>query len=271
MDDGNRKREDFVSRDVNRNLDIQTRIRQISIMEALGILAGGMSHDLNNILASIISNAEIALIHELESSHPARFSLEEIVLAAGRAVDLVQQILNFSRWQEHTPAAVDVAPSVKEVIKLVRAAVSKGIEIHSIFEAEETFILGDPARIQQLMMSLLTYAIQAMGQRGGRISVTVKNSVCRDSFQSKYEKNKTCLDLVVSASGMAMPALEAAGSEIDGVHHIVEELNGWVQRTADPGQGGTVWVQFPVIQVSETKYGCGRRAWWNRPMAGHCF
>ena len=101
---------------------LEEQLRHAQKMEAIGTLAGGIAHDFNNILAAIIGYADLAE-EDLPPASEARQSLEQVQLAAGRARDLVRQILFFSRKQTRKLAAVDVRSVITETIKLLRASI----------------------------------------------------------------------------------------------------------------------------------------------------
>ena len=101
-------------------LRLEAPLRQAQKMEALGTLAGGVAHDFNNILGTIIGNVELAR-EDLVAEHPAQESLAEVEKASARARELVQQILTFGRRQPDERRVIGLRDVVEESMRLLRA------------------------------------------------------------------------------------------------------------------------------------------------------
>ncbi|GAB6904927.1 hypothetical protein DESC_480218 [Desulfosarcina cetonica] len=155
-----------VKRDISKEIEIETRLRQSQKMEAIGTLAGGIAHDFNNILTSTIGFAELAL-DEVEKGSPLEDYLKEIRISGMRARDLVNQILAFAHQTEERAEPFNLGSIVREVAKLLRATVPATIAIRLTVESEVT-VLADPTRIHQVCMNLCTNAVHAMK----RVAVT---------------------------------------------------------------------------------------------------
>ena len=107
---------------------LEAPLRQAQKMEALGTLAGGVAHDFNNILGTIIGNVELAR-EDLVAEHPAQESLAEVEKASARARELVQQILTFGRRQPDERRVIALREVVEESMRLLRATLPAGIEL----------------------------------------------------------------------------------------------------------------------------------------------
>ncbi len=160
-------------RDVTARKLAQESLIRSQKMEALGTLAGGIAHDFNNILLAITGNIRLAA-DDLPAAHPAQASLTEVSQAAGRATDLVSQILAFSQQRETRREVLDVKPVAQEALALLRATLPALIEIRSRFEANLPAILADSTQIHQLLMNLVTNAAHAIGPSRGLIEVSVE-------------------------------------------------------------------------------------------------
>ena len=105
-----------LKRDVTREEQLEKQLQQAMKMEALGTLAGGIAHDFNNILSAMIGYGEMARA-KLELKHPAQKDLQQVLSAGDRAVDLVKQILTFSRKESSGKFSVlKLQYIIKEVI-----------------------------------------------------------------------------------------------------------------------------------------------------------
>jgi PAS domain S-box-containing protein len=184
----------------------EAQLRQAQKMEAIGTLAGGIAHDFNNILSAILGYSELALddaLHE-RTSEPY---IRQILKAGGRARDLVQQILTFSRQTETEAKPIQVKPIVKEALKLLRASLPSTIEIRPDIQSE-AIVEADPIQIHQVIMNLCTNAGHAMRETGGTLKVTLINTVLDRDFTDHYREMAPGdhLKIEVSDTGPGIPA-----------------------------------------------------------------
>ncbi|PKK88998.1 MAG: hypothetical protein CVV64_16370 [Candidatus Wallbacteria bacterium HGW-Wallbacteria-1] len=156
----------------------EEQLRQSNKLEAIGTLAGGISHDFNNILASILGNAEVAEedLTQLKSLSPhdhdqaaesllqIEKAVSEIIIAGNRARDLISHILAFSRKQPHTQKSVILKGILFEILVFLRSTVPSTIQIqHNLEEAKDVDVVyGDPTQIYQILLNICTNASQAM-------------------------------------------------------------------------------------------------------------
>ncbi len=135
-------------------------------MEALGTLAGGITHDFNNILGAIIINTELALLDWTHRT-PARRSLPIVLQAANRGKELVKQIITFSRQRAWERKPLEIAPIVKEGLGLLRSTLPKNITIHETIDHGSGIVLADPSHIHQILVNLCQNAALAMRDPAG--------------------------------------------------------------------------------------------------------
>lgn len=168
---------------VVRNITESTRLRQQQAsmqeqliqsqkMDALGALAGGVAHDFNNILSAIMGYTQLTQ-DEIQDNDKAAQHLKKVLNACRRAADLISQILSFSRKSPKERAPLMVRPIVKEVLQLLKATLPPTITM-AADPGENEMVTGDPSQIYQVLLNLCTNAFQAMGNKPGKITVTVK-------------------------------------------------------------------------------------------------
>lgn len=148
-------------RDMTYEVGLEKRLRQVEKLEAIGVLAGGVAHDFNNILTPILLNTEMILA-DIPWKDPLRKPLADVVRASERARDLVRQLLTFSRQGELTVGPLSLSPLVKETVKLARGMVDAGVDIRQKVSELALTIKADPAQIHQVLMNLCLNAAQAM-------------------------------------------------------------------------------------------------------------
>lgn len=151
---------------------LQDQFYQAQKMEAIGRLAGGIAHDFNNILASMNGYAEF-LIEDLSKDTDQHDFAKNILQAGMQAKALVNKMLAFSRKDDDVSEDVDILLSVEETISMLRATLSKSIDLHHHSSVFSAYINGNATQISQLLMNLGVNAQDAMDDDHGRLSISV--------------------------------------------------------------------------------------------------
>jgi signal transduction histidine kinase len=160
--------------EVEREIDERVQeIRQAQRLEAMGTLAGSLSHDLNNLLGIMLGFAD-ALRRRLPADHPAREDLEAVIGAARRTHALVQQLLAFSRRTPAVRATVPVQPIVQQAVELLAATLAPTVRLETRVSAEPLRVHVDERELLQVLMNLCTNGIQALPDQTGTLRVTVE-------------------------------------------------------------------------------------------------
>jgi PAS domain S-box-containing protein len=165
---------------------LEEQLRQSHKMEALGTLAGGVAHDFNNILSSVIGNADLAAA-ELPHGHPARYFVSEILAAASRAKGLTGQVLAFSRGQSPSLHPLELRETVIRDLSLLRAALPAGISIRERLSAGCFPIVADATQIHQVLLNLCTNAWQALKGRSGCVTVGLSRDLLPRSAETRID------------------------------------------------------------------------------------
>jgi len=244
--------------------DLEEQLRQSQKLEALGRLAGGVAHDFNNILASIVGYAE--LVQGSVDRPEVRSDLDQLLRAAERGRELVERILLFSRRQEVRRRPLDFSQVVKDSLALLRPALPAGIEIGIGLDRAPKRILADPTSMQQVLMNLVSNAADASGAVG-RVEVTADSFYVRDSFARAHpglrEGSYAVLSVRDHGSGMDESTRARAfepffttkqpgrgsGLGLAMVHGIVRDHGGAVWIDSQLGEGTTVSCLLPLAET----------------------
>ncbi len=247
---------------------LEVMLIQSQKMEAIGALAGGITHDFNNILAAILGYTELALLGDRLDS-PAKRNLEQIQKACQRARELVNHILTFRRHSKHEIQPVQISAIVKEGLKMLRASIPASIKISQQIESENGLINADPTQIHQVLMNLGINAAHAMRDYGGTIKVILAEKKIDPEAVARYPEIQpgSYLRLTVGDEGHGMaPELlnhifdpyfttkekdGGSGLGLAVVHGIVKRHDGAITVKSELHKGTTVHIYFPKAKQLE--------------------
>ncbi|MGE0706545.1 MAG: response regulator [Planctomycetota bacterium] len=160
--------------DLSERRSLEEQLRRAQRLESLGVLAGGIAHEFNNLLTPIVGYLD--LLRALEPSPQAQRYVDHIGRAAERSIGLVAQLMAFSRDVGHGAQRIDLTPLVKEAVKLARAGLTSGAELRAEVEPGEHAVLADPALVHQALMSFLANAHHAQRGRQGVLEVRLRRA-----------------------------------------------------------------------------------------------
>ncbi|WP_054030472.1 hybrid sensor histidine kinase/response regulator [Desulfatitalea tepidiphila] len=244
---------------------LEAALLQAQKMEAIGTLAGGIAHDFNNILAGVIGFAELSL-WKIAPDSPVYQNLRKILAAGLRARDLVEQILTFSRQDERRLQPLQIAPLVKEALKLIRSSLPATIEISTQIAEDLSSTMADPTQIHRIIMNLCTNAAHAMEDKGGHLDVTLTQVKLsnRDVHLHPGLQPGDYVKLSVQDTGTGIssenipkiydpyfttkPKGKGTGLGLSLVHGIVKGYGGAINVYSEPGVGTTFNIYLPAIE-----------------------
>jgi PAS domain S-box-containing protein len=259
---------------------LQDHLQQVQKMESIGSLAGGIAHDLNNILFPISGLSEM-LLDDIPPDSPERESIEQIHKSAQRGSELVKQILTFSRQSKPRKLPIRIQPILKEVLKLARAAIPINIEISSHISTDCGLVSADPTQVHQIAMNLITNAYHAVEQSGGTINVELKETttglnvgISHPAFGEKDESpfhaiprylladryacitvsdtgigiDQTLIDKIFDPYFTTKEQGKGTGLGLSVVHGIVKEHGGDIRVYSEVGKGTAFHVHLPLLK-----------------------
>lgn len=250
--------------------NLEEQLRQSQKMEAIGTLAGGIAHDFNNILAAIIGYAQLTRRKFADDTKEKR-NLGEVLKAAERGKQLVQQILMFSRKSEGGKEQVQISTVVEEALKLLRQTIPATTPIHATITPQAGIILADATQIHQIVMNLCTNAYHAVRDVNGAIDIRL------DAIELDQQRALQFSDLppgayarlVIKDTGTGMPAAiksrifepffttkrqgEGTGMGLAVVYGIIHNLGGAIEVKSEVGEGTIMHVLLPMSLGEEVE------------------
>jgi signal transduction histidine kinase/ActR/RegA family two-component response regulator len=245
----------------------EDQLREAQKMESLGTLAGGVAHDFNNILGTILGNVALARDDAFSNTQLMQ-RLEHIHRASVRGRDLVQQILSFSRPQSYENKTWNLLPLLNETAELLRTTLPAGVRLDLTLTRTPLHVRADATQIQQVLMNLCTNAWHAMTGGVGVVQVLLSEDT-RDTVQNingSRGQSERFAHLCVSDDGCGMdettqarifepffttkPVGKGTGLGLSVVHGIVVAAGGWISVDSKLGVGSAFHVYLPVVDSS---------------------
>lgn len=248
----------------------EKQLEQSQKLEAVGRLAGGISHDFNNLLTVILGYSDITL-RQLSDDHPLRRNIEEIVRASERAAALTRQLLAFSRKQVMQPKVFDVNTVVTELEKMLRRMIGEDLELRVSLESDLGNIKADPVQLEQVIMNLVVNARDAM-PKGGKLSIETTNVYLDESYARDHVSVEPghYVMLAISDTGVGMDAEtrqrifepffttkapgKGTGLGLSMVYGIVRQSGGNIWVYSEEGRGTTFKIYFPRVTENAEEY-----------------
>ncbi len=250
-------------RDEEERLSLERQVQHAQKLESLGVLAGCIAHDFNNILMSILGYASLTQA-KLKPHSPVGENILKIERASRRAADLAQQMLAYSGKGRFVIEPIDLAEFVEEMAHLLEVSISKKVWLEYNFADSPTFD-GDATQIRQVIMNLITNASEAIGSESGVISLSTGAMDCGISHSLDNRVTEPLpagkyVYLEVTDTGCGMSAetigkvfdpffttkVAGRGLGMSAVLGIVRGHKGAIQIDSEIGKGTTFRVRFPA-------------------------
>lgn len=251
-----------VARDISDQKKLERQFLRAQRLESIGTLAGGIAHDLNNVLAPIMLSLEMLRMSVPDQAD--RELLETIHLSAQHGADLVRQVLTFARGIEGERREVRVSHLVRDVERTARDTFFKQIVVKTSVPADLWRVLGDQTQLLQVLMNLCVNARDAMPD-GGTLTITAENVTLDASDAAVYIAATAgayvLLRVEDSGTGIAPADLErifdpffttkevgaGTGLGLSTTQAIVHSHGGFLRVYSEPGEGTTFRVYLPAL------------------------
>lgn len=233
----------------------ESRLIQTTKLAAVGEMAAGVAHELNNPLTTVVGFSELVL-DSLPLDSPNRNDLEVVLREARRARDVVRRLLDFSRQSETIRIRADINEIVLDVLSLMQHLFYiNGIEIETNYENNLPWVSIDRNQMKQVFLNLLHNALNAM-PKGGVLAVNTNN-------QARYGKPHVCVSIKDNGMGISPEILSrifepffttragqgGTGLGLSVTYGIVAEHGGAIEVESTLGAGSTFTVLLPIEEM----------------------
>ncbi len=255
-----------IVRDISEKLKLEAQLQHAQKMETVGRLAGGVAHDFNNILTSILGYAELG-IRRLEPQNPAIEYLQVIREAGEQAANLTRRLLAFSRKQVLAMRVVCLSAVVINMGKMLERIIGEDIRLDFHVQATRN-ILADQSQVEQVLMNLAVNARDAMPS-GGVLTIDTFDVSIEDEVSPHlaglHAGDYVLLSVTDDGEGIAKEQLDyifepfyttkkegrGTGLGLSMVYGIVKQHNGYIYVSSEKGKGTTFRTYFPACEEDE--------------------
>jgi two-component system, cell cycle sensor histidine kinase and response regulator CckA len=253
--------------DITEKKQLEEQFLRTQRLESIGTLAGGIAHDLNNVLSPIIMAVQL-LQTKLYDAQSQEW-LEILETNARRGADLVSQVLQFARGIEGEHMPLQIKHLIDEIKQIALETFPKSIRIYTNIPRDLWTVTGDATQLHQVLMNLIVNARDAM-LSGGNLSISCKNIIIDEAYAKKHPEARvgSYIGITVSDTGIGIPAEiierifepffttkevgKGTGLGLSTVIGIVKSHNGFITLTSEVGQGSHFRVYLPAVETNET-------------------
>lgn len=243
---------------------IQEQLFQLHKVETIGSLYSGITHDINNILATIIGFANLFLSDYTQKNKDREY-IENIVTLCEKGLDIVKQILSFIKPVEKKLEAVDIISITNETLKMIGSSLKQVATVSlCVIPKQHPKIMGDRVQIEQLMINLLSNAMDAMKGKWGKLDITIDEVFLNIDDSAKIKVSSgSYVKLIIKDTGKGMSeevkrrifepffttkAEKGTGLGLMVVQKVVNNHNGAIQIESESGVGTAISIYFPTLK-----------------------
>ena len=245
-------------RDISVRKRLEEQLRQAQKMEAIGILAGGVAHDFNNILSTIVGYSSLLQI-KLQAEGPFKGYIERILTATERAANLTNSLLAFSRKQEIELLPLDINDTIYGFHKILARLIGEDIDFSLNLASQSLVVDADVRQIEQVLMNLANNSRDAM-PRGGKLTILTAAAVLGEALGEIPAGSYAVITVADSGTGMDQDIQahifepffstkevgKGTGLGLAIVYGIVRKHHGFIHVDSTPGQGTIFSIYLPL-------------------------
>jgi PAS domain S-box-containing protein len=255
-------------RDITEQRELESQLNQAQKMGVVGRLAGGVSHDFNNLLTAMLGNVDL-LRDEIGDDHVGSDSLEAIAIAVDRAAGVARQLLAFSRKQVVDPRVVDINERLDRFSRVLLSLCGEDVRLSLVLLDGPLPVFLDPIQLEQVLMNLVVNARDAIQDRGTiRVTTRVMELTTADLPPDSTILPGAYIELAVQDDGSGMsdavlarifepfyttkPVGQGLGLGLPTVHDIVQRSAGHLTVKSEVGRGTRVTVLLPAHDAGDS-------------------
>ncbi|MEH2369287.1 PAS domain S-box protein [Nostoc sp.] len=258
-----------VDTDITQKKQLEEQFFRTQRLESLGTLAGGIAHDLNNILTPILASAQLLQGKFFQDEERSGQLLTLIESNAKRGAALVKQVLSFARGYKGEPTIIQVQYLISEIIQIAKQTFPKSIEFSTIIPEEICAIAGDTTQLHQVLMNLLVNARDALPD-GGNINISVENKLIDEAYTRMNLDGKVghYIVITVADNGIGIPpeildrifepffttkeVNTGTGLGLSTALGIIRSHDGFIKVSSNIGRGSKFDLFLPAVEATHS-------------------
>jgi signal transduction histidine kinase/ActR/RegA family two-component response regulator len=256
--------------DLSQHRKLEQQLLQANKMESIGLLAGGVAHEFNNLLTAISGYGQIIQEGIPADDELLRESVEQLLSGAERAAELAGSLLAFSRKQLMNRKPVMICSIIEKSGRLIRRVVGADVVFRITAPCKNLLVMADTGQIEQVLMNLVNNARDAM-PGGGNLTISTRDVVVKKGSEALHDLSAPGRYAVISVedtgTGIDGPSMErifepfyttkkvgrGTGLGLSIVHGIIKQHDGSIQVSSVPGKGTVFDIYLPLIEQQEVR------------------
>ncbi|MDZ8222306.1 PAS domain S-box protein [Nostoc sp. ChiVER01] len=257
-----------VDTDITEKKQLQEQFFRTQRLESLGTLAGGITHDLNNILTPILAAAQLLQGTFLQDEEQSGQMLALVETNAKRGAALVKQILSFARGYKEKPTIIQVEYLISEIVQIAKQTFPKSIEVSTVIPEDIWAVTGEATQLHQVLMNLVVNARDALPD-GGNIKISAENKFIDEAYTRMNLDAKVGHYIVISVAdnGIGIPpdildrifepffttkdVNAGTGLGLSTVLGIIRSHDGFIKVSTSVGRGSKFDLFLPAVQATQ--------------------
>ncbi len=259
-----------VAQDITDEKQMEEQLRHAQRMESIGMLAGGISHDFNNLLTVINGLAEVAM-RRVAAADRVHEYLASILEAGGQARDLTRQLLAFSRKQVFQPRSIDINTVIQDLEKMLRRLIGEDIKMETVLDPRIAAVQADPGQIEQILVNLIVNARDAIEEKSGStpdklIAIETSQARLDAAYADDHPGSRVGPHVLIAISDSGAGMTEevrrkifepffttkelgrGTGLGLATVYGIIKQNGGSIHVYSEPGRGACFKIYWPVSE-----------------------
>lgn len=256
-----------ITTDIHERVLAEEQIRQSQRLQSVGQLAGGMAHEVNNMMSVVMGYGEL-LLQQLGPDEPMRKDVQEIARAGARSAAITRQLLAFSRQQVLRPSVIDVGAVVAELTPTLQRVLGSDRRLEVVQASRESRTVADRTQLEQILVNLVANARDATAGDGMVVIETRDLALASGDLESSEGAPGRYVRLTVRDDGAGMPpevqarafepffttkpADRGTGLGLSMVHGVVRQSGGFVRLVSAAGEGTSIVIHLPLVAEEVT-------------------
>ena len=247
------------NRDITYRKELEEKVFEAQKMESIARLAGGIAHDLNNLMTAIVGQAELLKMSSSPESKVCQRA-EKIMEICERACELAEKLLDYARGRHFKPQPLNLNEIIQGTVRLQETALDGKIELALKLKSNLKPIFGDPNQLTQVIMNLVINAVEAMNN-GGKLIIETQNVNLSQPREEIPPGEYVVLRVKDTGCGMDKKTIKkifepffstkdfGRGLGLAAVFGIIKNHKGYIKVFSEEGKGTTFEIYFPVYKT----------------------